>query len=254
VRFRFWAWTVWLLCAAASSWYGGSQVDSKAHLPYTARFKITTVRHLADGSDTTTQSEMVDSVDSQGRHFTAYTEGLESAAERKPTRVQVSDPVNLFMSYWEVPGTKGTLVHMPDLGEPETECAKKLKAINPLHPAGVVTPPESLGTQTFLGVDAKGGRISFTPTIVRLDSGPAQMRTNEAWLAVDPRLGNLLVRMVSTTPQDVTTREMIEFRQAEPDPNLFVIPADRQITRREGQAYICDIRPRPSPVPSQAQK
>jgi hypothetical protein len=66
------------------------------------------------------------------------------------------------------------------------------------------------------------------------------VRTNDVWTATDPRLGGLVVYQSSTTSQGTTTtRELTEFTQAEPDPQLFEIPADRQIVRSETNAYVC---------------
>jgi hypothetical protein len=184
----------------------------------------------------------VRAVDAQGRRYSAYTDGSN------PTQVQVSDPVGLAMSYWAVPGTKASLVHMPDLGEPESDCAKKMKAISPLHPAGGdATQPEDLGEQTFLGVRAKGGKLSIKRTIYRVGLPGPVTQTNEVWTAEEPGLGGLVVHMVmATSDGSKTTDEMVEFKQGDPDPKLFEIPAGRDITRREGQAYICDIKPRPA--------
>lgn len=227
--------------------------DDQTHvalLPYTAHFKSTLVRPLADGTSVTTESTSVEAQDSHGRHLVTYTDTSAPGGGIPRTDFQVRDPVTLTMSYWSVPGTTAAVVHMPDLGGPETECAKKMKAINPLHPVSAETAPgetlpiEDLGTKAFLGVTAKGGRVSFTPSISRVGGQPPARRTNEVWTAIDAGLGGLIVRVVTSTAQGGTlTRELIEFTQSPPDPNLFEIPPDRQVRKREGQAYVCGISP-----------
>jgi hypothetical protein len=226
--------------AASQSAAQTIQPTTSPRLPYIARFKGVTVG--PDGKTIST-STRVDAVDSQGRHYVSYSEGSG------PTQVQVSDPLSLTMSYWPVPGAKASIVHMPDLGEPETECAKKMKAINPLHPVGAETQPEDLGAKSFLGVAAKGGKISFTRRILRASEGPPPRQTNEAWIATDPGLKGLLVHMVmSTSDGRTTTEQMVEFTPGEPNPKLFQVPEGRDIARREGQAYICDMKPKPMPA------
>ena len=229
-----------LTCGAASRGAApATAAASRARIPYTARFKSTTLS--PDGS-ILSSSATVRAVDSTGRRYVAYSEN------NGPTAVQVFDPVSLTMSYWAAPGTKASLVHMPDLGEPESDCAKKMKAITPLHPAGVSAQPEDLGRKTFLGVEANGGKISFVRGISRAGSGAPSMQTNEVWTAANPRLDGLIVHMVMITDRGKTTEEMVEFKAGEPDPKLFQMPLGREITRREGQAYSCGSAP--APVPS----
>jgi hypothetical protein len=247
-----------LACFAAV----GQTNSTAAPLPYIAHFKTTTVRTLVDGSKSTSVSMSVQAADLHGHFINSYTDNSGGPGGQPRTDFQVRDSVNLTMSYWSVPGTSAHVVHMPDLGEPETDCAKKIKAIGPLHPAGAgQLPVEDLGTKTFLGVEAKGGRISFTPGIVAVK--PAEVasgvdapiplrRTNEVWTATDPRLHGLNVRMVFTTSQGATiTTEMVDFKQANPDPKLFEIPTGRQITKREGHAYSCGAPQQLKPGPAQ---
>jgi hypothetical protein len=232
-----------LACTVAS----GQSSPGVAHLPYTAQFKYTTVKTLEDGSTSTSEHTTIKAVDSQGR-FSNSTQPSSDNRDSEPSfGFQVRDAAHLTVSRWTVPGTTAQVIHVPDLGEPETDCAKKTKAINPLHPAGVgQTPLEDLGTKSFLGIEARGGKISFTP---RVQTRPSQTasdttaplrRTNEVWTATDPRLGGLVVYQISSTSLGTTTtQELTEFTQAEPDPQLFEIPPDRQIVKSETNDYVC---------------
>jgi hypothetical protein len=232
-----------LACIVAN----GQSSPGVAQLPYTAQFKYTTVKTLADGSTSTSEHTSIKAADSHGRFSDSTLPSSVDNDSEPRTGYQVRDLVHLTVSRWTVPGTTAQVIYMPDIGEPETDCAKRIKAIGPLHPLGTgQTPIEDLGTKTFLGIEARGGRISFTPK-VQVTSGQAAsdttaplVRTNEVWTATDPRLGGLVVYQSSTTSQGTTTtRELTEFTQAEPDPQLFEIPADRQIVRSETNAYVC---------------
>jgi hypothetical protein len=214
--------------------------------PYTAEYKITTVKTLADGKTTTSESSEVHAVDSRGRRMGTYT--ASSADGLKRTDFQTSDPVDHTLNYWSVPGTRATVVHAPDVGE-DTECSRKMKAISPLHPVGMAQSPiTDLGTDTVLGIAVHGGRVSFTPSIVRYGEEP-HARTNEVWTATDPSLDGLIVRLTTDGgPAGKSTRELVKFTPGEPDPALFQMPAGRTITSRNGQAYYCDVKPKTLPT------
>lgn len=199
-----------------------------APLPYTAEFKSTVVRNLPSGGSVTTESTEIIAVDSRGRRMHSST----TAGQDPRTEVYVADPVGKTIEYWTVPGTTGQIVHMPDLGM-DTDCSRKLKAINPLHPANVPNPRiQDLGTKTILGIPARGGRVSFTMGTVP--------RTNEMWTAIDPALNGLALLTIGVTGQSQTwTEQLTRFTQAEPDPKLFVMPEGREITEKNGMAYIC---------------
>ncbi len=238
---------------------GNAQTNSEAtKLPYTARYTFTTVKVLPNGSSSTVVDTMLQALDSKGHFVTIYTPDSSGTGGQKSTRVQVRDAINLTSSSWAVPGTTAQVVHMPDLGDPNNDCAKKMKAIDALHPVsaessrGEVIPIKDLGTKMIRGLEAHGGEITFTSTFIRPGSSAPATRTNEVWTAVDPRLDKLVVLTTSTTSQGESSRqELVEFTKGEPDPKLFEIPADRQITKREGQAYICGIKPQSKPVTTQ---
>lgn len=208
--------------------------------PYTAQFRLTTVRRLPDGTVTTTQSTMVEAMDSKGRQMVSDSETPATADQQTKTQIQVSDPVKHTLNYWSVPGTTAQVVNAPDVGE-DTDCSRKMKAIDPLHPVSLETsrgerlPIQDLGTKTIHGIEVRGGRVTFTPTF-----GPVQ-RTNELWTAIDPSLGDLRVLQISTTADQSVkfSRELTSFDPSEPDQKLFEVPAGRQITTKNGMEYYC---------------
>jgi hypothetical protein len=225
--------------------------------PYTAVYKHTSVKTLADGSDVTTESTEVDMVDSKGR---VRMDSTGSSTKEKPseTQIHVSDPVNHTLAYWSLAGKTATVLNAPDVGDPNDECARKMKAIDALHPvaAGGAKPRiEDLGTATINGIAARGGRVQFTVAVRNIGNAMPYVRTNEMWTATDPDLNGLKVRVVSDAGQfGKTTQELAKLTRGEPDPAVFKVPQDRTVTTKDGRAYYCDIKTRvvsPAPAPSQ---
>lgn len=87
-----------------------------ARLPYTAEYKISQVRTLADGSTITHESTEVIAFDSEGRRMTATTTVPDSADQTPRTHVNVFDPVARTTSSWSVPGQRATVMNMPAIG------------------------------------------------------------------------------------------------------------------------------------------
>jgi hypothetical protein len=240
---------------AGASWQSSGQTGEVAAggtvpapiQPYTVEYKTITVKTLADGSTQTSETREVDAVDSHGRKMFSNITVSEAGVEK--TDIQASDPVTHTLNYWSVPGTTGTIVHAPDLGE-DNDCSRKMKAISPLHPSSTqVSPIEDLGVATMMGIEVHGGKVSFMPGIFRMGDGP-HMRTNEVWTATDPALDGLVVRVVSDGgPMGKSTRELVKFTPGEPDPRLFKMPVGRTTTTREGRAFYCDVKPVAKPTP-----
>jgi hypothetical protein len=244
---------MWALGQTAPEPTATKAPDTSAQIhqsPYTAQFKLTTVRKLPDGTGMTTQSTMIEAMDSQGRRMVSNTEASATADQQMKTQIQVADPVNHTLSYWAVPGTTAQVVNAPDVGV-DTDCSRKMRAIDPLHPVSLETsrgeqlPIADLGTKTIQGIEVRGGRVTFTPTFVPRGASGAIQRTNELWIAVDRALGGLRVIEISTTTgqSETFTKELTSFAQSEPDHKLFQLPAGRQITTKNGMQYYCGVRP-----------
>lgn len=232
------------LCGQAATVPRASGDPAQAKLlPYTAEFKSTVVRTLSDGGSVTTESTEIAAVDSKGRRMHSST----TKGQQPTTEVYVADPLTHQLDYWTVPGSQAQIMDAPDVGV-DTDCSRKLKAINALHPANVPNLPiEDLGTKSILGILARGGRITFM-------QGPIR-RTNELWTAIDPGLDGLAVLTMTKTGESQTfTHELTKFTQSEPDPGLFVMPAGREITRKSGMEYYCDIRPGAGSAPAASTK
>ena len=216
-----------------------------AKLPYTAEYKTMTFKTLSDGSTVTSESSEVHALDSHGRGVGTYTTSTANGSKR--TDFQTADPGSHTLTFWSVPGTTGSVMHAPDVGE-DTECSRKMQAISPLHPGGAAQPPiTDLGTSRMLGIAVRGGKVSFMPSI-RFGEEP-HLRINEVWTAIDPALDGLIVKTISDGgPAYKSTRELVKFTPGEPDPSLFQMPAGRKITTRDGLEYSCNAKPVASPA------
>ncbi len=228
-----------------------------ARLPYTAEYKITSVRTLGDGSTITHESTEVRAVDSQGRQMTATTTTPVSGDQTPKTTVHVFDPVARTSANWSVPGEKATVTAMPEPGAAQASCP----ASN--DPRPVVQPrisqdrptTEDLGTETIQGVEARGRRTtSITPKGAIGNNNPLT-RTTELWTATARGLSGLVVREVTSDPQAGNrSRELTSFAQAEPDASVFQPPAGYEIVSRDApQPYCAAVRSvePPSPPPAQ---
>jgi hypothetical protein len=220
-----------------------------AHLPYTAEYKTTKVRVLADGSLSTRESTEVVAVDAQGRRMTSTTTVPLTGDQTPVTRVTVFDPDAHTNTSWTVPGQRVTVLTMPMPGAPRPACVPNSTATSSAHIGSVFnvdrTQPyrpniEDLGTDTILGLEARGRRtITMIPAGKVGNDTPTQ-RTSETWTAINPGLAGLVVRQVTEDPlAGKTNKELVNFTQAEPDAALFQPPAEYEVVNKEPPAPSC---------------
>ena len=214
-----------------------------AQLPYTAEYKITNVRTLADGSTITHESTETVALDSHGRRMTSTTTVPQSADKAPTTRVSVHDPVARNNSGWSVPGNKASVTAMPEPGATHSSCATSTPR--------TATPPttrvqrekpltEDLGAETIQGVEAHGYRTTTTTPAGAVGNNEPLVRSTEIWTAIAPGLRSLVARSVSDDPQSgKTTRELTTFNQAEPDAAVFQPPADYEIVNKDAPGSTC---------------
>lgn len=233
-----------------------------ARLPYTAEYKITRVKTLADGSTITQESTETIALDSQGRRMTATT--VPSSGDQTPkTHVSVSDPVARSNSSWSIPGMKATVTAMPAPGA-RRNCTTTAPA-TATAAAGVqhVKPTvEDLGSETIQGIEAHGLRTTTTTPAGAIWNNEPLVRTNELWTATTPGLKGLVAREVNDDPQlGKVTKELTNISQAEPDATLFQPPAGYEIVNKDAPGSTCPsaegaeapMAPIPPPPPAPAQ-
>lgn len=229
-------------------------------LPYTAEYKTTQVKTLADGTTITHEWTDVVAVDSRGRQMTATTQIPQSPDKTPSTHVFVHDPESRTNSNWSVPGQKATVTTMPAPGAPRSPCATTgepvRSAVSSVTPSAVRIRPvvEDLGTDTVAGIEASGRRTTTTTPAGAVGNDAPLVRTTETWTAVNPGLRGLLVRSVSDDPQTgKRTKELTNLTQSEPDASVFEPPSGYEIVNRE--EAVCGgtvevVTPPPPPPPT----
>ena len=205
-------------------------------LPYTAEYKILSVKTLANGTTITHESTKLIALDSQGRRMTS-SKSTPLEADREPvTRVNVSDPVARTNSSWSVPGDKATVMLLLAPGRSLPSCGRAMATTSGPEPrtdgTGMVV--EDLGKETNQGVEARGRRTTSTRPTGAMGTDEPQAATVEMWTAVAPGLRGMVVRSVINLPQSgKTSTELVSFSQEEPDPSLFQPPPGYEIVNQE---------------------
>jgi hypothetical protein len=239
---------------------------SSARQPYTAQFKITSERTLANGTTITHESTELDAVDVEGRHLTVTT---NPATGEMPERTvyHVFDPVARTNATWSVPGKVADVTNMaPPLqpGQRRESCvttstaavsasAGRTDGISVVAGGigGGSTAPtvqtrtanqestrENLGTQEIQGVLAKGTRTTSTTPAGAVGNDAPLVRTSEIWVAQSPRI---IVREMTDDPQSgKRTKELVELRQEGPDPASFQPPEGYEIRTSEVHLSSCE--------------
>lgn len=213
-----------------------------ARLPYTADYKITSVKTLADGTTITHESTEVVAVDSQGRRMTSTTTLPNSADQSPRTHVTVFDPVAHTNTNWSVPGRQVTVMNMPAPGAARAGCGANISGqVAPVSGMQFTRPVmEDLGTETINGVEAHGHRMTTTTPAGAVGNDAPLVRINENWTAVVPGLNGLLVRSVNDDPQiGKTDKELTNLEQAEPDASVFQPPAEYEIVNKDAPVPTC---------------
>ncbi|HZP05021.1 MAG TPA: hypothetical protein VFB43_08985 [Terracidiphilus sp.] len=197
-------------------------------MPYTATLKTTVVRTLANGTKITHETTMKEARDSNGRTYRErHHESLPAGADGADfVTVNIFDPVNRVSIMWNADSKQATIFHMP---EPEQirSAAGQTPKVQTRVRSRQNTPDsapqfERLGTQTINGVVAEGIRVTrIIPAGKQGNDQPITI-TNETWRSNELKL---LVRSINDDPlTGVTTTELTNFEQGEPDPALFQVP------------------------------
>ena len=223
------------IAAARTMSTGTGTAPPRVRKPYTAEFKVTTVRTLGDGTTITHEWTETTARDSEGRLYNAANRNPTGDAGREEISVNINDPVAHTHTFWFSQGHRVTVTTNENQASSQTACsANPMAAITPQAGTEHEKPvTEELGKQTFLGVEAHGNRTTSTiPTGLIGNSAPIT-HTDEYWRSTEKGL-NLTVRQVNDTPENgKTTRELIKFTPGDPDPSLFQPPADYEVVTQE---------------------
>jgi len=229
--------------------------------PYTAEFKITTVRTLGNGTTITRQETEIDALDSHGRHLRSVTEETPALGREPGTSVNVNDPDGGTQSQWDSRTKKAHVTILPpqeqrqgcwanDTGNLRMSWNEGPRPGAPVNPAaalpggGVMAPAprhkpevEELGTTTIQGVEARGRRM--TTTIPAGEAGNDQPLVTVAEYWSSPQIG-LTLRESSDSPRTgKRTRELVNLNLSEPDPSLFQPPEGYEVKTDELHQVAC---------------
>src|SRR5579863_1005123 len=127
--------------------------------PFTAEFKITTVRTLATGATITRERTEVQAVDSQGRRMTATTEIDPSGEER--TATNVFDAVAGTHTFWDTQRHEAFVSSMRPGGSSSIACAAATAKLAP-QANRRTSSTEDLGPETIDGLEVRGVRTTIT--------------------------------------------------------------------------------------------
>ena len=230
------------------------QPQQKPHQPYTAEFKIMTVRTLANGTTITRESTEIHAVDRDGRVVTLTKQLPTNTDHPAATRGRLSDPVEGTDTDWDSLQGKTKIVKGPpadqhqgcwatETGErwqfgttPQREATVKATA----HAPAAWTRPvqENLGTMTIEGVEAQGTRATWKTPTGEIGNDAPLVRTEESWYTTSL---HLLLRRVDDDPQSgKTTREVVSLSPTDPDPALFQPPEGYEVVTETAHPVACE--------------
>jgi len=220
-------------------------IQVMTNAPYSGEEKVDSVQTLADGTHVTrTIPARTAKVwrDSQGRIRIEQSlggGGAPYANYKIPTLVQIEDPLAGYIYVMDEMNkvahrvkAQGTQQHNMEpmmrradgRGSPTGATATQQRPNTPTQ--------EDLGTQMIDGVSVHGTRMTtVVPTGAQGNDGPITI-TRDTWYSPDL---NLIVRTVSNDPRSGTqTVGIANLTRDNPDPNLFMVPADYQIVDENG--------------------
>ena len=179
--------------------------------PYTAQKHVHVDKHLADGTETTQDSEVTEARDAQGLVATEI-RPVGQARTNQPSSFElhiVFDPAARTLLIWNSSTFTANLIHLP---------AKTLALTTPdTHK------PELLGHRTIAGLAATGTRVEAQEPGSAAGSTTPLRSTVVEWRS--DALGAVLER-TSTNPKSGTTTATLEaLREGAPDAALFHVPA-----------------------------
>jgi hypothetical protein len=206
---------------------GTARPSQLVQLPYTAEFKTTRVRTLADGSTITHETTEVLARDSQGRSFQLSSSSPTGDEQTLHTSVNINDPVAHTHTFWFSPDQRVTVTTTPEFGSARASCSANLPAPVPASAGSrqAKSTTEDLGLQTFEGIEAHGRRTTRTIPPGAIGNSGQLVRTDEVWFSTTPGLAGINVNEASDDPDTgKMTRELVRFTPGEPDLAAFQPP------------------------------
>jgi hypothetical protein len=247
-------------------------------VPYTVEFRTTRVQTLANGATISRETKEINARDSQGRSMTAITAIPAMDGERAFTNFHVNLPDRTIISWssntkraivnhlppldspgcWTSTPGSASFAAQPPTSPPAPAATggsgggiggggvvgaifgQAGGAPMPRQAGGapIQSQHEELGTDTILGVEVRGVRVTRTTPAGRIGNDVPLIRTQEFWTA--PSLGGLVLREITDDPQTgKSMREAVNLDLSEPDPSVFQPPEGYEIVDQEMHEVPC---------------
>lgn len=219
--------------------------------PYSAEQVTEHVQTLADGTHITQPAQTTKLYrDSVGRRRTERSfpapPGAVSKGSDAPSFIEIFDPVAGARYTLEPQNHTAHRMSMPSLPppppQPPTRNSAPASRMIHLQPTQLPAQSaftsqdqtlrpqfsrESLGTQTIEGVVAEGSRTTVTYPIGAVGNDRPLTTTTETWTS--PELKMVVLSKNSDPRSGESTTRFTNISRSEPDPSLFLIPADYEI-------------------------
>lgn len=211
------------------------------NLPFTATVTETHDQQFVDGNSIHTSVTTHQWRDSSGRMRMEMQGGCvpgDDGEMHARMHVTVFDPVSGKTYSW-ISGpdirkiaTVSSPVHAPAPSMPHLtpEEQQKRQAALRKRMTEERSQNEPLGSKVILGVQTEGNKTTHTLPIGRIGNALPLTSTEEMWIAKD--LGLTMLRLREDPQSGKWRTEVVELTHGEPDPALFLPPADYEIEER----------------------
>jgi hypothetical protein len=211
--------------------------------PYSAEESSTTVQTLADGTHITHSSSTHKVYrDSAGRTRTERPFGPNSAVRKQksdaPLLIEITDPVERVKFTLD---TVNKVAHKQMVAEPRKSAPRAAAARpSPTAEAAAEDAPKSthekLENQTIEGVLVEGTRDTTVYPAASVGNDRPFSVVHERWWS--PELKVTVLSMNTDPRSGDSTLKLINLSRSEPDPSLFVPPADYSVVEEKGDFTI----------------
>ena len=212
--------------------------NTKMQVPFTAIVKLTFDQQLADGNAIHGEVHYHIARDASGTVMNEMPSGCILGDDGQMHQIfHVTVRSGNTIEEWTLgddPIRKiATIIHFSDPVKPsEAELAAIRARAGSRPPQTNQWQTESLGTREFQGISARGTRRTQTIPPGQQGNALQLVITNETWLS--PQFGNMMA--ISDDPRrGRSTAELVELRQAAPDPSLFSPPKDYIVKAQPAQ-------------------
>ncbi len=198
--------------------------------PYSALETTQTQQTLSDGNQVTREEQSKVYRDGLGRVRIEHTMSRPWAGGAPQTVVTIFDPVGGFSYMLNPAKMTATKMALPPArtsqsSPPREHSAKTNHAIQ----------TETLGTQAINNVAAAGTRRTETIAAGAIGNQQAIQIVRETWISADLKVP---VSIKSSDPRfGTTSMQLTNITQTEPDPSLFVVPSNYNVTTRTGRGH-----------------